>query len=247
MLAQFSLLPAALNRYAVRVCLRALAFTAQIYGDFSGYTDIAIGLALIMGFHIPRNFNLPYFSRSPVDFWRRWHISLSSWLRDYLYISLGGNRNGHRTRNVFLTMLLGGLWHGAAWTFVIWGALHGLGVLVMRELERSAVYRDRVPTLLKQLAVFAFVSFTWIFFRAESLSDAFLIVRRIFTGAWQNPQIPALMVLLVASVWIYEYLSESRFKNCLQLSPVRVATAATMVVYICLASSGGGAFIYFQF
>ena len=102
-----------------------LAFAGQIYGDFSGYTDMAIGLAILLGFNIPLNFRVPYFARSPVDFWRRWHISLSSWLKDYLYISLGGNRNNNRTRNVFLTMLLGGLWHGAAWTFIAWGAFHG--------------------------------------------------------------------------------------------------------------------------
>ena len=98
-----------------------LAFAGQIYGDFAGYTDMAIGLALILGFKIPQNFRVPYFAVSPVDFWRRWHISLSTWLRDYLYISLGGNRNNRRFRNVMITMLLGGLWHGAAWTFVAWG------------------------------------------------------------------------------------------------------------------------------
>ena len=97
-----------------------LAFAGQIYGDFSGYSDMAIGIALLLGFQIPLNFRVPYFALSPVEFWRRWHISLSSWLKDYLYISLGGNRTGHRYRNVFITMLLGGLWHGAAWGFIAW-------------------------------------------------------------------------------------------------------------------------------
>jgi len=109
-----------------------LAFAGQIYGDFAGYTDMAIGVALLLGFKIPLNFRVPYFAVSPVDFWRRWHISLSSWLRDYLYVPLGGNRNGHRLRNVMITMLLGGLWHGAAWTFVIWGLIHGTSLIAER-------------------------------------------------------------------------------------------------------------------
>ncbi len=123
----------------------ALAFTGQIYGDFSGYTDIAIGSAALLGFHIPDNFDLPYLATSPVDFWRRWHISLSSWLRDYLYISLGGNRD-HRYRNLMLTMLLGGLWHGAGWTFVAWGFYHG-ALLVVTHLLVA-----RFPSLDEKLA-----------------------------------------------------------------------------------------------
>ncbi len=113
-----------------------LAFAGQIYGDFAGCTDMAIGLALVLGFQIPLNFRLPYFALSPIDFWRRWHISLSTWLRDYLYISLGGNRNHLRLRNVMITMLLGGLWHGAAWTFVAWGAFHGLLITASHRLSR---------------------------------------------------------------------------------------------------------------
>jgi D-alanyl-lipoteichoic acid acyltransferase DltB (MBOAT superfamily) len=130
---------------------------------------------------------------------------------------------------------------------VIWGVLHGLGVLITRELERSAVYRERVPKMIKQAGVFLFVSFTWIFFRAESLSDALLIVRRTFTAAWQNPYIPALMLGLVAVVWTYELLYESRFRELLKSSFVRVGAAVCIVLYLCVCSSGGGAFIYFQF
>ena len=120
-------------------------------------------------------------------------------------------------------------------------------MLITRELERSAAYRERVPKLLKQAGVFLFVSFTWIFFRAESLSDALLIVRRIFTAAWHDPQIPALMLLLIAMVWLYEFAYESRFREVLKAGIVRIAVAACMVLYLCLCSSGGGAFIYFQF
>jgi len=206
-------------------------------------------VAKLMGFDLILNFNNPYLATGLGEFWSRWHISLSSWFRDYVYIPLGGNRNGtlNTYRNLLLTFLLSGIWHGAAWTFVIWGALHGLGVVITRELERSALYRERVPRLLKQAAVFVFVSFTWIFFRAGSLSDASLIVSRIFTSAWQSPQIPLLMVLLVALVWLYQFAYESKFRDLLKLSVVRVSVAVGIVLYLCLCSSGGGTFIYFQF
>ena len=149
--------------------------------------------------------------------------------------------------NLFITFIISGIWHGAAWTFVIWGALHGLGVLITRELEQSATYRERVPKLVKQFGVFLFVTFTWIFFRADSLSDAWLVVRRIFGSAWHDPQIPALMLVLIALVWAYELCYESRLREILKTSYVRVGVAVFMVVYLCLCSSGGGPFIYFQF
>jgi len=229
--------------------LGTVAFGWQIFFDFSGYTDMARGVAKLMGFDLILNFNNPYLATGLGDFWSRWHISLSSWFRDYVYIPLGGNRNGLLStyRNLFLTFFISGIWHGANWTFMIWGALHGLGVLVTRELERSQVYRERVPKLLKQFGVFLFVTFTWIFFRADSLGDALLIVRRIFTGAWQDPQIPALMLLLAGVVWLYEFLYESKAREMLKTSLVRVSVAVCMLVYLCLCSSGGGAFIYFQF
>ena len=159
---------------APALILATVAFGWQIFFDFSGYTDMARGVAKLMGFNLILNFNNPYLSTGLGEFWSRWHISLSSWFRDYVYIPLGGNRQGslNTYRNLFITFFISGIWHGAAWTFVIWGALHGLGVLITRELERSAVYRERVPKLLKQAGLFLFVSFTWIFFRAESLSDA---------------------------------------------------------------------------
>ena len=210
---------------------------------------MARGVAKVMGFNLILNFNNPYLATGLGEFWSRWHISLSSWFRDYVYIPLGGNRGGTLItyRNLLLTFLLSGIWHGAAWTFVIWGTLHGLGVVITRELERSAFYRERVPKLLKQAGVFIFVSFAWIFFRAGSLEDALLIVRRIFTAAWQTPQIPILMVAMVALVWLYQFLYESKFRDLLKLSLLRVAVVVFMVLYLCLCSSGGGAFIYFQF
>ncbi len=120
-------------------------------------------------------------------------------------------------------------------------------MLITRELERSQIYRERVPKLLKQFGVFLFVTFTWIFFRADSLSDAWLIVRRIFASAWHDPQIPALMLLLMAVIWLYQFLYESKFREVLAHGLVRVSLAVGMVVYLCVCSSGGGAFIYFQF
>ncbi len=155
-----------------------LAFAGQIYGDFAGYSDMAIGIALLLGFKIPLNFRVPYFAVSPVDFWRRWHISLSSWLRDYLYISLGGNRNNHRTRNVFITMLLGGLWHGAAWTFVAWGAFHGVIITLTHYLSTLPIFaawhsgNGRGIMVIKWAITFYLVLISWVFFRAESLADA---------------------------------------------------------------------------
>jgi len=232
------------------VLMGVYGYAFQLYYDFSGYTDIALGSALLLGIKLPPNFNRPYAAQNIADFWRRWHISFSNWLRDYLYFSLPGLRSRWKIftyANLILTMTIGGLWHGASWTFVIWGMLHGLGVLITRELERSATYRERVPKLVKQAGVFAFVSFTWIFFRAESLSDAFFIVGRIFTAAWRNPYIPALMVALVLLVWIYEFLYESRFRETLKTNFVRVGVVVFMILYLCLCSSGGGSFIYFQF
>ncbi len=234
---------------APALLLATFAFAWQIFFDFSGYTDMARGVARLLGFQLILNFNNPYLATGLGEFWTRWHISLSSWFRDYVYIPLGGNRGGAwRTyRNLFITFLLSGIWHGAAWTFAIWGALHALGVMVTRELERSAFYRDRVPKLVKQLGVFSFVCFTWIFFRAESLDDAFLIVRRIFTAGWSDPQIPALLLVLTALVWLYQFLYESRLRPVLQSGFVRVGLAVLMALYLFLFSSGGGAFIYFQF
>ncbi len=234
---------------APALLLATLAFGWQIYFDFSGYTDMARGIARVMGFNLILNFNAPYLATSLGEFWTRWHIGLSSWFRDYVYIPLGGNRAGpwKTYRNLLITFLISGIWHGAAWTFVIWGLLHGLGVVITRELERAAFYRNHIPAALKQAAVFAFVSFTWVFFRAESLTDALLILRRIFASGWSDPHIPLLMLALIALFWAYEQLSASRFQAWIHTAPARIGTAVFMMLYLLLGSSGGGAFIYFQF
>lgn len=163
-----------------------IGYTMQIYCDFSGYSDMAIGIALIMGFKLSPNFNFPYKSKNLTEFWRRWHISLSSWLRDYLYIPLGGNRKGTiRTYvNNFLTMLIGGLWHGAAWKFVFWGAMHGVGLAVHKA---SKPFLEKIPNnfpikALSWTVTIVYVSLLWVFFRAESWTDSWLIIKNIFTN-----------------------------------------------------------------
>lgn len=163
-----------------------IGYTMQIYCDFSGYSDMAIGIALIMGFKLSANFDFPYKSTNLTEFWRRWHISLSSWLRDYVYIPLGGNRKGTiRTYvNNFLTMLIGGLWHGAAWKFVFWGAMHGAG-LAIHKASKSWLAKIPDTWWMKSLCwtiTIVYVSLLWVFFRADSWVDSWLIIKNIFTN-----------------------------------------------------------------
>jgi D-alanyl-lipoteichoic acid acyltransferase DltB (MBOAT superfamily) len=233
----------------MQLALATFAFAWQIFFDFSGYTDMARGVAKMMGFNLILNFNNPYMAAGLGEFWWRWHISLSSWFRDYVYIPLGGSRRGTPAiyRNLLITFVVSGIWHGANWTFLIWGALHAVGVMVTRELERSRFYRERIGLGVKRVGVFLYVCFAWIFFRASSLSDALLIVQRIFTSALRAPQIPALMLVLVVSVVIYQTMYESRLRGLLKFSPVRVALAVSMILYLGLCSTRGEAFIYFQF
>jgi alginate O-acetyltransferase complex protein AlgI len=164
------------------VASAVVAYSLQIYCDFSGYSDIAIGVSRIIGFDLPENFNMPYLATSVTEFWRRWHITLSSWLRDYLYIPLGGNRRGRlRTYvNLFITMLLGGLWHGASWTFVFWGFLHGLG-LAAHKLWMESVPRTRRPFhgVAGWLGTYVFVCVAWVFFRSADFATAVLILRKV--------------------------------------------------------------------
>ena len=230
--------------------LATFAFGWQIYFDFSGYTDMARGAARMMGFRLTLNFNHPYLASGLGDFWGRWHISLSSWFKDYLYIPLGGNRKGEITtyRNMILTMLISGLWHGAAWTFVIWGAIHALGRALTRRLETTPFYQRRMPGLIKQAFVFAFVTFAWIFFRAQSFDDAVVIVTRIFTTAWTDPHFPLWAMSLILAVWAYQYICESRFRWVTKLAPVRLGGAAMMIVYLAvIPGPSAQPFYYFQF
>lgn len=226
------------------------AFAWQIYFDFSGYTDMARGVARLLGFNLMLNFRNPYLATGLGEFWGRWHISLSSWFRDYLYIPLGGNRSGrfNTYRNMILTMLVAGLWHGAAWTFVIWGGLHALGRCITRELERTRFYGERIPKIVKQLIVFHYVCLTWIFFRAETFEKAVTIVKGIFSFTSGDPQVPVMAVLFCAGVWVYQYVFESRYRNVLELSVVRIGIMLSILLYlIFFGTSGYEPFIYFQF
>jgi alginate O-acetyltransferase complex protein AlgI len=173
------------------VALATIAFGFQIYCDFSGYSDIARGLARVLGFDIMVNFNLPYFASNIREFWQRWHISLSTWLRDYLYISLGGNRRGEmRTyANLLITMLLGGLWHGAAWHFVLWGAWHGIGLIV----HRVAAGRLQIPRIIGWFATMLFVFYGWMLFRAQSFDQVVNMTRAL--SMWSSP------------IWIGSYVT----------------------------------------
>jgi D-alanyl-lipoteichoic acid acyltransferase DltB (MBOAT superfamily) len=166
---------------ASALALATFFFTFQIYGDFSGYSDIAIGTARVLGFNLMTNFRKPYFSKSISEFWRRWHISLSTWLKDYLYIPLGGNRKGafRQKLNLLITFLISGLWHGAAWHFVLWGLLHGIFQVIERSIpERVQAAFKKVP-LVQVCITFLLVCFAWVFFRANTTGDAFLIVRKL--------------------------------------------------------------------
>jgi D-alanyl-lipoteichoic acid acyltransferase DltB (MBOAT superfamily) len=246
------------------------AYAIQIYADFSGYTDMAIGLALLLGFRFPQNFDRPYTATSIQDFWRRWHMTLSRWLRDYLYIPLGGNRGSPRTtyRNLMLTMVLGGLWHGAAWTFVIWGAIHGT-VMCVEHFRRSRQGirwnadqepPSRVVTLRKvwigRFVTFQIVCLAWIFFRAESLDNAIDVLTRIVDPSHWTDAAPLVTggVLLAIGVGLLEqYIppgvvgrAVARFSMLPPIAQGLVLGLALLVINT-LGPRGVAPFIYFRF
>ncbi len=236
--------------------LGALAFTLQIYGDFSGYTDIARGLARWMGFELMVNFRLPYFARGPSDFWRRWHISLSTWLRDYLYISLGGNRGGPwRTyRNLMLTMVLGGLWHGARWNFVLWGAWHG-SVLVAARAARPLTARlpeHPVVVLVQWAAMSAVTVFGWILFRVVSVADLGEFIGGIgLTASDDSAELALRLALLWAPLWAVE-LAQHWSGDLMVMRRGSWWMAATFVTLCVVGTMVFGVrepveFLYFQF
>ncbi|HKJ78661.1 MAG TPA: MBOAT family O-acyltransferase, partial [Prolixibacteraceae bacterium] len=163
-----------------------LAFTFQIYFDFSGYSDMAIGIAKMIGFKFPENFNNPYVSRSITEFWRRWHISLGAWVKNYLYIPLGGNKVSKRRLyfNLWFVFLASGLWHGASWSFVIWGAYHGLFLVLERSFLKK--FYDKIGKLVSTLITFFIVIIGWVFFRVEQVSEAFLYLKRMFSFNFNN-------------------------------------------------------------
>jgi D-alanyl-lipoteichoic acid acyltransferase DltB (MBOAT superfamily) len=234
------------------VILAAYAYAAQIYCDFSGYTDIAIGVALLTGFVFPQNFNAPYRAASFREFWQRWHITLSRFLRDFLYIPLGGNRDGRwRTaRNLMITMVLGGLWHGAAWGFVLWGTLHGVALVVEHRLRGRGI---GAPTWLRWAIVFNVVVFGWVLFRAESLSRAGELLGQLTVSGPATLYTPA-VVLGVVAVIGFQLLPQRPLERLrvtiANLRPVALGTGLAVVVALVGATvptQGVPPFIYFQF
>ncbi len=195
--------PAAFS--SLTVILAVIAYALQIYFDFSGYSDMAIGTAKCLGYDIQRNFNLPYISKNPTEFWKRWHISLSTWLQEYLYIPLGGNRKGKvRTYiNLMLTMLIGGLWHGANWTFVVWGALHGIGLCIHKIYLRKWSAKVRIPVVLSVIMNNIFVCICWVFFRAATFDTAMEILRKVFVWSSGIQQIYMWLIFALAVKLIY--------------------------------------------
>jgi alginate O-acetyltransferase complex protein AlgI len=241
----------------------AWGYAVEIYCDFSGYTDIAIGLALLLGIRFPINFNAPYTARDLQDFWRRWHITLSRWLRDYLYIPLGGSQGSEAqtVRNIMITMVLGGLWHGAAWTFVFWGALHGLGQAVGHVRRRSRVRRGLpavaegpVRIWVQRFLTFQFVCLGWVFFNASGLSNAFAVLGRALS-AWGRPSplVTPLLVLVIVGTVVSQFVPAVRVERLQALfsrqrSVIQVGVLAVLLLGITTFGPVGVApFIYYRF
>jgi D-alanyl-lipoteichoic acid acyltransferase DltB (MBOAT superfamily) len=239
--------------FAPDALLATLAYAAQIYCDFSGYTDIAIGLALLLGFIFPQNFRSPYRATGFRDFWRRWHMTLSRFLRDYLYIPLGGSRGGRLLtyRNLMITMVLGGLWHGAAWTFVLWGAFHGAMLITEHALD-GRIGR-RTPVWLRWFGTFALVCFGWILFRSPDLDVFWAFCGRLVDPGpatlWTVPVVLAVVVVIAGQLLPPRPLERLQLR-IERLRPVALAVALAAVILLVGAtvpSQGVPPFIYFQF
>jgi len=252
------------NMNSATLLLGAVYFAFQIYGDFSGYSDIAIGTGRLFGFDLMRNFNFPYFSRNIAEFWRRWHISLSTWFRDYLYIPLGGSRGSkwQQVRNVFIIFLVSGFWHGANWTFVIWGGLHALFFLPLLLGHQNRKHLNQVAEnkilpsfreLLQMLFTFGLTSFAWIFFRADSLFDAINFIKRIFTDLSfelqylsierYNIELLLIIGIFVLLEWFHRHL-EHPFSGTFKW--VKIIAIILMLLTLGVYSDQQE-FIYFQF
>jgi D-alanyl-lipoteichoic acid acyltransferase DltB (MBOAT superfamily) len=255
---------------ALEVLLAIYAYAAQIYVDFSGYSDVAIGSAALFGYELPENFDAPYLSQNLQEFWRRWHISLSTWLRDYLYKPLGGSRRGSLMtyRNLLLTMVLGGLWHGASWNFVLWGALHGAALAVTRVWQRAAATSGAKPAsgsdsglprggravdILSAVATFHFVCFAWVFFRAPTFAHAILALDRLGRGSWQLDHVaPKVALVLAAAALLHAAPAswESRLRESFVRSPALaqglLLAGAAMALHLA-ATAAPEPFVYGQF
>jgi alginate O-acetyltransferase complex protein AlgI len=235
-----------------------IAYAFQIYFDFSGYTDMAIGLALMLGFVFPKNFDSPYLADSITDFWRRWHISLSIWLRDYLYIPLGGNRKGElRTyANLLTVMLLGGFWHGASWNFLIWGAIHGGWLAGERMLGKDSLYA-RAPRVVRVAVTFAIVCCAWVFFRAKTLPEAWHYLTAMFGFGEASPAAslalaigrdPWRLAMLVVAAGVAWWAPQT-WNFTRTLTPMRAAWCGLILIaaVLLLWTQTANPFLYFQF
>lgn len=230
-------------------------YALQIYGDFSGYSDIAIGSALLLGIELPENFNAPYRADGLRDFWRRWHISLSRWLRDYLYISLGGSRGGKwlTRRNLLITMVLGGLWHGASYTFLVWGALHGAGLVAERMMFGDAKNEARSGRLLRVVVTFHFVCLLWVVFRADTFAGALAVLTQIASMVPGSSNLSWQVMALIGGGLALHLAPRDlhrRVVDAFVRAPAVAQAAATIAVLHAVgavASSGAAPFIYFQF
>ncbi|HOP65051.1 MAG TPA: MBOAT family O-acyltransferase [Spirochaetota bacterium] len=216
--------PVTVPEDGLRILIAVYAYTIQIYCDFSGYTDMARGIGRLLGFKTMLNFNLPYFSKTPQEFWRRWHISLSTWLRDYLYISLGGNRGGRGGLylNLFLTMLLGGLWHGAAWTFVLWGAYHGILLVLYRIFDIGNDINERGVwgNFFHGFITFNLVAYGWLMFRAKNMTTITVFTLSIFTSPFPSPEALASLFTVLKFTWFLALFQVIQF-FLKDLEPVR--------------------------
>ena len=247
----------------ISVLVAIIFFSVQIYCDFSGYSDIARGTAKFMGYNLMVNFRQPYLSKTIAEFWTRWHISLSTWFRDYLYIPLGGNRKGDLTkyRNLVIVFLISGIWHGANWTFFIWGALHAFflisEILTAKLRNRFSMVTGlsqmpRIKNFLDTAVVFVLVSFTWIFFRAESFDQAIQVIGKIthFNFGLNLAQITANkgpLNLLISLLAIAFLLASRRIPGYLEKKGSLALVVVSTFLIILLGTNGSAQFIYFQF
>ena len=227
----------------------ALGYTFQLYFDFSGYSDMAIGLAALLGFNFPINFRAPYQARNPTDFWGRWHITLSTFLRDYLYIPLGGNRRspGRVRVNLLIVMLLGGLWHGAAWTFVLWGAYHGL-LLVL--YQACAPWWDRRWVWMQRVATFLLVVFGWVLFRGPDVGTALTFYDRMLNPFHMTGPLAISPTVLVAGIGLYLAVTFGRPTSEMQFRatwPWALVVALVFLASFVFIGRGGSPFLYYQF
>jgi D-alanyl-lipoteichoic acid acyltransferase DltB (MBOAT superfamily) len=255
------------------IIIATLLFAVQIYCDFSGYTDIAIGFARIMGYRLMQNFDRPYSAQNIRDFWARWHISLSSWFKDYLYIPLGGNRKGYARQlvNLFIVFLVSGLWHGAEWTFILWGLLHGIYRVVgdLTYKKRNTLYakagldiKSKGVVIFRTAVTFILVCFAWIFFRANNTADLLILLRNLFTTFGATTLVTdlgltinnAIIVILAIFIMILcdRKLTLKQYQRAsgaqlLGGTSVYLIWAIMFAWLILLAAGGSSAFIYFQF